>query len=224
MRCTHSCETRSFRSLNTPLCCWVRQYHLLGDARDAHSIRNARGSCCVSPSKSNLSSDPVRPITASIDARVIHAALQTRPVHLPLLVSVVGLSLRPVFLGVPRTDEVDQCRIRFCTSVACVPKLVESVPSAMLSMFRRPRLWRALLPVLATATSTSGLPVVECVPPRSHLVLTMLQLTNTLLYAAPLARTRIPALLGNLIDLAAPLLDGQSRACDRKQLLDHTRC
>ena len=102
--------------------------------------------------------------------------------HLPLLVSVVGLSLRPVFLGVTRTDEVDQCRIRFCTSIACVPKLIESVPSAMLSMFRRPRLWRALLPVLATATSTSGLPVVECVPPRSDLVpsLTMLQLTNAL--------------------------------------------
>lgn len=103
------------------------------------------------------------------DPPLVHA-IQNRPVHLPLLVSVVGLSLRPVFLGVPRTAEVDQCRIRFCTSVACVPKLVDSVPSAMASMFRRPRLWAALLPVLATSTSMSGLPVLECVP--CHLVWT----------------------------------------------------
>jgi hypothetical protein len=114
------------------------------------------------------------PSTVETDACMAHAILQNRPVHLPLLASVVGLSLRPVVLGVPQTAEVDQCRIRFCTSVACVPKLVESVPSAMVRTFRRPRLWRALLPVLANVTSASGLPVVGCVPhlslfgPRSY--------------------------------------------------------
>jgi hypothetical protein len=92
----------------------------------------------------------------------VRASSQGRPVPLPLLVSVVGLSLRPVFLSIPRTPEVDQCRIRFCSSVVCVPNLVEAAPSAMAAMFRRPRLWATLLPVLAAASSSAaGLPVTE---------------------------------------------------------------
>ncbi len=121
----------------------------------------------ASPAALDLTACPST-VTLKTDAFMIFVMMQNRPMHLPLLVSVVGLSLRPVFLGIPRTAEVDQSRIRFCTSVACVPKLVESVPSAMVSMFRRPRLWRTLLPVLANVASTSGLPVVGCVP--RHLV------------------------------------------------------
>lgn len=159
---------------------------------------------------------------ARLDASLARVILQNRPVHLPLLVSVVGLSLRPVFLDMPRTAEVDQVRVRFCTSVACVPKLVESVPSAMASMFRRRRLWATLVPVLATATSASGLPVDEYV--LSHLLqipcfLATLQRLISIYVGMSglLVRASVPALLGNLTDLASPLLDGESLANRKAQ-------
>ena len=103
------------------------------------------------------------------------------PPHPPLLISVVGLSLRPVLLGMPAAAELDECRVRFCSSVACVPNLAEAVPSAMAAVFRLQRLWASLLPVLAACSSAGKLPV-----PAAH----------------------APALLSNLIDLAAPAVDG----------------
>lgn len=171
-RCLRSCETGPARSLTQVLWCWIQTVPSAGgcSARSRHLECSKKLPCFFRYVRTPAGIDRgCMPSIVRPDPPLVHA-IQNRPVHLPLLVSVVGLSLRPVFLGVPRTAEVDQCRIRFCTSVACVPKLVDSVPSAMASMFRRPRLWAALLPAMATSTSMSGLPVLECVP--CHLVWT----------------------------------------------------
>ena len=123
----------------------------------------------------------LRALTAAGIHEEAAAFLRAGAVHLPLLISVIGLSLRPVFLSAPRTPELDECRLRFCSSVLCVPNLAESAPSAMAAVFHRPRLWDAVLPVLAEGCASAVLPV---------------------------AVAHVPAVLGNLIDLAASTLDG----------------